>query len=93
MQFTGLIVICNELMEFWFSGDESWDILGMLTVVVHSCFERELGTFTLFLPVDVLPRAVNVKGGFVVNIISVPLCPDSTPDDRNDLAAERCTFE
>ena len=59
-------------MEFWFSGDESWDILDMLTVVVHSCFERELGTFTLFLPVDVLPRAVNVKGGFVVTIVSVP---------------------
>ena len=54
-------------MEFWFSGDESWDILGMLTVVVHSCFERELGTSLLFLPGDRSPPyAVIVKGVAVV---------------------------
>ena len=60
-------------MEFWFSGDESWDILDMLTVVVRSCFERELGTYLLFLPVDVHPHTCcDCKGDSVVTIISVP---------------------
>ena len=55
-QFARLIVICNGLMEFWFSGDESWDILDdkqWLYIPVLNTNVNELSI--LFLPVSSSP--------------------------------------